>query len=222
MTAVFIFTQRLFFSLLIFSCLAFAQAEKPGNKLPTKVIEKPETKLVVILGDSISEGYGVAAEKSYAKILENRFKAESKNVSVLNSSISGSTSASAPKRIQWIAKNKPQIVIIELGANDALRGLKPEETEKNLLAAIKSAKEQKIEVVLAGMKAPPNYGAEYSKKFESIFSNLSKKEKVKLIPFILEGVAGESNLNQSDGIHPNERGHKMIADSLYQFLSSIL
>ncbi len=214
MTAVFIFTQRYILSFLVLSTVAFAQdpiaAEKSANKL------------VVILGDSISEGYGVASEKSYAKILENRFKAESKKVSILNSSISGSTSASATKRIQWIAKNKPQFVIIELGANDALRGLKPEETEKNLSAAIKSAKKQKIEVVLAGMKAPPNYGAEYTKKFESIYLNLSKKEKVRLIPFILDRVAGESDLNQSDGIHPNEKGHKVIADSLYLFLSSIL
>jgi len=179
-------------------------------------------KRMLIIGDSLTEGYGVAREVAYPAILEKKIKADKKEWTVVNAGVSGSTSAGAVSRLKWQLKSKPDLLLIALGANDGLRGLAPEELEKNLTDVIELAKKENISVVLLGMKMPPNYSQDYVKKFDAVFPKVAKKEKIKLIPFFLEHVAGRTELNQPDGIHPNEKGHAIVGQDLYQDLKGIL
>lgn len=172
---------------------------------------------LVIIGDSLTEGYGVESSQSYPAVLENKIKASGKSWKVINHGISGSTSASAPSRVRWVLKNPPKIVILALGANDGLRAVKPETTKKNLSDAIELLQKNNIKVFLSAMKVPPNYkGGSYAQKFEALYGELAKKYHISLIPFILENVAGRPELNLADGIHPNPKGHEMIADTIYK------
>ncbi len=171
---------------------------------------------LVIVGDSLTEGYGVAKEKAYPALLEKKLKDAKLNWVVVNSGISGSTTASAISRIKWVMKSKPNLIMLALGANDGLRGLKPEESKKNLQEAIDLVKKEKIPVILAGMMMPPNYGEEYRKAFKTIYSDLAKVNEVMFIPFLLEGVGGDPKLNLADGIHPNEKGHVIVAEHVYK------
>lgn len=173
---------------------------------------------LIFLGDSLTEGYGVAQERSFPQLIQQKFKTINSGWTINASGSSGSTSASTLSRLKWIAKDRPEVVFILMGSNDGLRGLKIEETEKNLAEALKWAKEQKINVILGQLHVPPNYGKDYSKRFAAIFPRLAKKFNVALAPFLLNQVAGVSELNQADGIHPNEKGHKIIADNIYNYL----
>lgn len=177
---------------------------------------------LVILGDSLTEGLGVAKENTFAAVLQKKINESGKKWEVINSGISGATSASGPSRMKWNLKAKPQMVIIALGANDGLRGLPIESTEKNLDQTIEIAEKEKIKVVIAGMLLPPNYGEAYSKKFKDLYQKISQKHKLKKIPFLLEGVAGNPEMNQDDGIHPNEKGHQKIAETVYQAIKDLL
>lgn len=179
-------------------------------------------KRMVFLGDSLTEGYGVAQSKAYPALLQNKFDEEKKNWIVVNAGVSGSTTASALPRLQWQLKNKTDIVIIALGANDGLRGLKIEDSEKNLAKAIDFAKSKNVKVLLAGIMVPPNYGKEYGDRFAKMYVNLSKKHKVKLLPFLLKDVGGVTNMNLADGIHPNEKGHEVMAKTVYEFIKGEL
>lgn len=180
------------------------------------------TKRLLILGDSLTEGYGIALSAAYPALLEKKIKASGKNWDVINAGISGSTSASGPSRLKWQLKTKPDIMILALGANDGLRGIDVKATEKNLADTIELAKNAKVTVILAGMLLPPNYGADYRKKFESIYHHLAKKYQLKKIPFLLEGVAGHPELNLADGIHPNEKGHQIISELVYKNIKDLL
>ncbi len=174
--------------------------------------------VVVVLGDSLAAGYGVDKDEAFPSLLEKKFKSNHVDMKVINAGLSGSTSASGPSRMNWQLKAKPTHLLLALGANDALRGINPADTTESLRKTIKIALENHITVFLLGMKAPPNYGKEFTLKFESIYVNLSKEFKLDRFPFLLEGVAGEASLNQGDGIHPNAKGHQVIADHLYNFL----
>lgn len=171
-------------------------------------------KTLTIIGDSVTEGYGVSKESSFPALLEK----ELKGWKVTNAGISGSTSASAPGRMKWALKAKPDAVLLALGGNDGLRALKAAEMKKNLADAIELAKKSGVKVLLAGYKAPPNYGTDYTKGFSLVFTELAKENKVPLYDFILDGVAGNSKLNLADGIHPNVTGHKVITEKLLPFL----
>lgn len=173
---------------------------------------------LIFLGDSLTEGYGVAQDRAFPQLIQQKFKTANLGWTINASGSSGSTSASTLSRLKWIAKDRPDVVFILMGSNDGLRGLKIEETEKNLAEALKWAKQQKIKIILGQLHVPPNYGKDYSKKFAAIFPRLAKKYNVVLAPFLLDQVAGISELNQADGIHPNEKGHKIIADNIYKFL----
>ncbi len=177
---------------------------------------------IVILGDSLTEGYGVTKDSAFPAILEQMLKKKKANIVVINSGVSGSTTASGPNRLNWILKSHPDMVLIALGSNDGLRGFKVEETKKNLAQMIEEVKKQKIKVLLAGFKMPPNYGKDYTQKFAAIFPDLAKKYQIPLIPFLLDGVAGDKNLNQTDMIHPNEKGHKKIAESVFPYIEKLL
>lgn len=177
---------------------------------------------VLALGDSITEGYGVALPQSYPALVESSLKAGFPDVRVINAGIGGSTSASAVSRLRWHLRARPSVVLLALGANDMLRGLPVKSCENHLRAALQLLQQNQIPVILAGMKAPPNYGETYQREFEAIYPRLAGEFRIPLIPFLLEGVGGKRELNQEDGIHPNEKGHAAIARLVEPYLRKAL
>jgi acyl-CoA thioesterase-1 len=183
---------------------------------------------ILFLGDSLTEGYGVSRERSFPvkaiERLNDKFvqRRMAKRVDGLYAGVSGSTTASGPTRLRWFLKAKPDVLFLALGANDGLRGVPAAETEKNLDVTMKLAQDAGIKIVLAGMKLPPNYGKKSGAEFEAVFAKLAKKYDAILIPFLLEGVAGEKDLNQEDGIHPNEKGHAKMAEAVVPYLEKAL
>lgn len=180
---------------------------------------------VLCLGDSLTEGYGVDKKDAYPAVLQSLLEKKGiKNVEIVNAGISGSTSASSLRRLQWHlkSKSKPQVIILALGANDGLRGQDVENSRKNLEKTVKLAQDNNIKVLVAGMKMPPNYGNKYTRAFEEIFPALAKKHKLPLIPFLLEGVAAQKELNLPDGIHPNEKGYKIVAATVLKHLKPLI
>lgn len=197
--------RLIFFTLLILSSVAHGKDNK---------------KVILILGDSITEGYGIAKEQSYPSLLQKKLK--EKNVKIINSGISGSTTASAYSRIKWVLKRRLDVVMIALGGNDGLRGTKPSATKANLEKAIKLAQKNNVKVILAGMMLPYNYGEDYRTEFSKVFSTLAKKYKLDYIPFLLKDVGGKKELNLADGIHPNEEGHKVISSTVLPYMEKHL
>lgn len=181
-----------------------------------------ETVRIAMLGDSLTAGFGLAPEQSLPTRLEKALKAAGRDVAVANHGVSGDTTAGGLARLDWTLGDKPQVVIVALGANDALRGLDPAETEKNLDAIITRAKAAGATVLLCGMKAPRNYGPEYVEKFDGLYQRLATRHDVPLVPFLLEGVAMMPDLNQPDGIHPNARGVDAIVAQLLPAVSKVL
>lgn len=198
-----------------------AKQELKPNQSQQLIRPRVQFKKILIIGDSLTEGYGVQSQQAFPALLEATFKGRGEQVAVINSGISGSTSASAAQRMKWGLKAGPDLVILALGGNDALRGLSPAAMKKNLGAALDIALQQKVKVLLAGMKAPPNLGASYTKTFEQVFFDLAKEKKVELLPFLLEGVAAEKELNQADGIHPNAKGHQIIAEKVLKRIEAM-
>jgi len=179
-------------------------------------------KKLMFLGDSLTEGYGVAQETAFPQLIQKKFENDKSEWVISASGSSGSTSASTLGRLKWLGKQKPDVIFILMGSNDGLRGLKVAETEKNLDEALVWAEKQKIKIILGQLHVPPNYGKEYAAQFSDIFPRLAKKHKVKLAPFLLNDVAGKPKLNQPDAIHPNEKGHQIIADNIYKYLKKVL
>lgn len=182
---------------------------------------------VLMLGDSLTSGLGVMPEQAWPALVEerlNRTLAEQGKapLRVINGGISGSTTASAPSRIRWYLKAPPDLMILALGANDGLRGLSVDQMTQHLDQAIRLAKEAGIRVILAGMEIPPNMGPEYTAAFRRVFPGLASAHNLPLIPFLLEGVAGHPDLNQADGIHPNARGHEIIAETVFPYIMEAL
>ena len=174
---------------------------------------------VLFLGDSLTAGLGVEPEEAYPHLLGEMLTRDGHaGVRVVNGGISGSTSASAPGRLRWYARVKPEVLFLALGANDGLRGLTVAELEKNLEAVIVEARRQGMRVLLAGMELPPNYGDAYTGAFRQVYRDLASRHRLPLLPFLLEGVGGVAELNQADGIHPNAEGHRRIAAHVYPFL----
>ena len=173
---------------------------------------------ILVLGDSLTEGYGIDQEYSYPSVLAQILKQNGHNYTVINGGVSGSTTASGKSRLKWFLKSKPTILILALGANDGLRGINLDQSQKNLEDIIALAKKNKLVIFLAGMELPPNYGVEYTTKFKKMFSLLIKKYSLSEIPFLLEGVAGKKEYNIEDGIHPNSEGHKILAKTVYKYL----
>ncbi len=173
---------------------------------------------ILFLGDSLTEGYQLEKEEAYPALVEKELKKHHPDIKVINGGVSGATSASGLKRLDWYLKSRPDIMVLALGANDGLRGMKVHETEKNLSLVIEKARTRRIKVILAGMKMPTNMGETYRNQFESIFLKLSKKYSLKLIPFLLEGVGGKPEYNLPDGIHPNSKGHEVMARTVLKIL----
>ena len=170
---------------------------------------------VVLFGDSLMAGYGLSKKNHLSLILEKNLIIEGHDIKIVDGSVSGSTSAGGLNRVEWtLSDPNIDLIILGLGANDMLRGLKPEETKKNLEKIIQISIQRNIEVILAGMIAPSTYGVDYKKKFDDIYPNLANKYNLNLIPFLLEGVALNPEYNQDDGIHPNEKGTLIISKIL--------
>ena len=177
---------------------------------------------IAVLGDSLAAGYGVRPEQSFPARLEAALKAQGRNVVILNQGVSGDTSAGGLDRLDWMLADKPDIVLVELGGNDALRGIDPKVTEKNLSAIVEKLKAANVTVWLAGMMAPRNLGSDYVTAFDSLYKRIADTYQVPLYAFILEGVAQDPALNQGDGIHPNPAGAQIVADKLLPFVTQNL
>jgi len=177
---------------------------------------------LAILGDSLAAGYGVKPGQSVPARLEAALKAQGRNVTVINHGVSGDTTAGGLDRVDWMLADKPDIVMVELGANDALRGLDPVAAERNLDAIIAKLKTAGVTVWLAGMLAPRNFGPEYAQQFDGLYKRLAEKYNVPLYPFFLDGVAQDVALNQADGLHPNPKGVDIIVERLLPFVTKNL
>lgn len=189
--------------------------------LKAQSIERPQK--ILILGDSITYGYGVDKKKAYPAIIEKKLNSvKTQKFTVYNAGVSGDTTAGGLRRLKWLLKGNYSIIIIALGGNDGLRGLSLEMSQQNLRQMIKMAQESRLKVLLAGMQIPPNYGKKYTQKFQQIYVNLSQELKIPVIPFLLVGVGGESKYNISDGIHPNEKGHQIVAKTVMKYLEPLL
>ncbi|MBA4146413.1 MAG: arylesterase, partial [Cytophaga sp.] len=168
----------------------------------------PKTQTILFFGDSLTAGYGLSTEEAFPNLIEKQLLKKGKKVKVVNAGLSGETSAGGLSRLDWILKQPVEVFVLELGANDGLRGLPLDQTRNNLQAIIDKVKKKypQTKIVLAGMMVPPNMGKEYTTSFQKLFPELAKKNNATLIPFLLDGVAGDAKLNQADGIHPTAEG----------------
>jgi acyl-CoA thioesterase-1 len=189
------------------------------------VLQKnPAPKTILFYGDSLTAGYGLSIGEAFPALIEKDLNKGSVKVKVINAGLSGETSAGGISRIDWVLKQPLDIFVLELGANDGLRGLPIDQTRKNLQGIIDKVKQKypNAKIVMAGMMVPPNMGSKYSNEFKVIYPELAKKNNASLMPFLLEGVAGDEKLNQADGIHPTAKGHEIIAKNLSSLLSKLL
>jgi acyl-CoA thioesterase-1 len=197
-----------------------APAPKPAPSVDLNDSGRPK---IVVLGDSLSAGYGLLELQAYPALLQEKLNTDGYTWEVVNAGISGDTSAAGLQRIDWaLGQGDVRILILELGANDGLRGLPITEMKKNLAAIIQRAQERRIAVLLAGMEAPPNFGPEYTVSFRQVYRDLSKEYKITFLPFLLDKVAGDPSLNQGDGIHPNIEGSKIVADTVWNVLKPMV
>ncbi|MEO7988373.1 MAG: arylesterase [Chryseolinea sp.] len=184
----------------------------------------PTPKVILFYGDSLTAGYGLSTEESFPNQVEKKLKEKGKTVKVVNAGLSGETSAGGLSRLDWVLRQPIDIFILELGANDGLRGLPLDQTETNLQKIIDKVKVKnpKVKIVIAGMMVPPNMGPDYTTKFKKVFPTLAKKNNASLIPFLLQDVGGIEKLNIADGIHPNAEGHKIVANTVLKTIEPLL
>ncbi|TYB76281.1 arylesterase [Bizionia myxarmorum] len=217
-------------ALLLYAC-GDAKSEKTTENIPsveqTETTTEAETKTKTILcfGDSITAGYGLDDSKDgYPEVLQQQIDSLKLDYTVINSGVSGETTAGGKSRIDWVIKQTPTIFLLELGANDGLRGVQLTETRSNLQAIIDVVREKSPEtiIILAGMELPPNMGQAYTTEFRQLYADLAQKNKLEFIPFILKDVGGIASLNQIDGIHPNVKGHKIVANNVWEVLEPLL
>ncbi len=209
---------------LIYSCNQKPQEdnrEKEEEAIPEK---KTAKKTILFFGNSLTAGYGIEEEEAFPALIQEKVDSLDLDYQVINAGLSGETTASGLSRLDWFLEEKPEIFILELGGNDGLRGIPLEETEKNLRNIILNVQEKfpDTKIVLAGMQIPPNMGPEYSENFRTMYAEIAKSTSVSLIPFLLEGVAGDPNLNLADGIHPTEEGHQIVAENVWPYLKPLV
>ena len=196
--------------------------QKVEEKQVAKEIEKNN---IIFFGNSLTAGYGVEAEEAFPGLIQKRLDSLSYEYNVINAGVSGETTASGLSRVEWVVKRQPvEIFVLELGGNDGLRGIKPEETNKNLRGIIDKVRDihPEVKILLAGMMVPPNMGQAYAKEFQKLFPAIAKDKEVSFIPFLLKGVGGEADLNLPDGIHPTPEGHKLVTETVWEYLEPLL
>lgn len=228
--------QRYFFILLSVACTSLygcSESERSvaldtdkdtDSTTQTDTVKSEKVKTIVFFGNSLTAGYGLEPDQAFPALIQQRIDSLNLPYKVVNAGVSGETSAGGNSRINWLLKQPIDVFVLELGANDGLRGIRTDETYKNLQSIIRKVREKNpdAKIILAGMQMPPSMGQRYTKDFEKVYADLAKEENVALIPFLLDGVAGESKLNQADGIHPTEEGQKILANNVWAVLESIL
>lgn len=221
---------RYFFVLLLLVACGGKSGQTISNSPATNeqaeenVDESGNPKVIVFFGDSLTAGYGLETEEAFPAVIQQYIDSLSLNYTVINAGLSGETTASGRNRLDWILNQKADVFILELGANDGLRGISLNETRLNLQAIIDAVKEKNQEtvIILAGMQIPPNMGQEYTAEFRKIFPELADENKTLIIPFLLDHVAGIPKLNQDDGIHPTVEGQKIVAQNVWEVLEPVL
>ena len=185
---------------------------------------RAECKTLLVLGDSLSAGYGIDPDQAYPALLQKKINDAGLDYTVINAGVSGNTTADGLQRVDWLLKRKPDVLLLELGGNDGLRGLSTTSAKANLQSIIDRVRDKypDVKIVIAGMKMPPNMGAEYVDAFDKIFPTLAAANHATLIPFLLEGVAGNPNLSLPDGIHPTPEGQKIVADNVWKIVRPLL
>ena len=183
-----------------------------------------KSKRIVFFGDSLTAAYGLSKSDGYPAQIQNKLDSLKLNYKVINAGLTGETTAGGLRRINWVLSKPVDIFVLALGGNDALRGISPESSKMNLEKIIKAvkAKNPKAKILLAGMKAPPNMGDTFTKRFQMIYKEISKKHKIPIIPFLLKGVGGKAELNLEDAVHPNKKGQKIIAETVWMELKKLL
>ena len=181
-------------------------------------------KVILFFGDSLTAGYGLELEQAFPALIQKRLDSLDSNYTILNSGLSGETTAGGLNRLNWVLNQKVDIFVLELGANDGLRGIPIEKTRSNLQAIIDLVKKKNpnTKIILAGMQIPPNIGPEYTVAFREIFPEIATKNNISLIPFLLENVGGIAELNLEDGIHPTAEGHKLVMENVWEVLRDII
>jgi acyl-CoA thioesterase-1 len=198
--------------------------DQSKNKKEDSIVHKEIRKNILFFGNSLTAGFGVDPSEAFPALIQVKLDSLNLPYQVINAGLSGETSAGGNSRIEWILQQPVYIFVLELGGNDGLRGIPLSETSKNLQSIIDKVKGKypSAKIILAGMQIPPNMGKNYSSGFRTIFQQLATRNKIYLIPFLLEGVGGVAELNQSDGIHPNVQGHKIVAENIWNVLKPLL
>jgi acyl-CoA thioesterase-1 len=214
-------------SAFFFTSCDVSTAKRQTNSNPKKPLATPQIKSdkpkIVAFGDSLTAGFGLLEKESYPYLLQEKLKADGYDYEVVNAGVSGDTSIGGLERIDWVLEmENVQILVLELGANDLLRRMPVANMKKNLARIIEKAQAKKIRVLLCGMLAPPNVGAEYQRDYQLAFPDLASEYKVDFLPFLLEKVALDKDLNQADGIHPNAEGEKIMTENIYRALKPML
>ncbi|WP_179344985.1 arylesterase [Winogradskyella ursingii] len=224
------FCYFMVFSLFLISCGNNSNKQN-SEDVETVAVEENEnskstdTKTILFFGDSITAGYGLdTTDDAFPALIQEKIDSLNLNYTVVNSGVSGETSSGGRSRIDWILNQDINVFVLELGANDGLRGVPLSETRKNLQAIIDAVnqKDSNTAIILAGMQLPPNMGQDYTTEFKEMYADLAEKNDVVFIPFILENVGGIKELNQNDGIHPTSRGHEIIANTVWDYLEPLV
>ncbi|WP_425392364.1 arylesterase [Ekhidna sp.] len=225
----FLRVQIILLSALFFGCSTSKESESQQTlKKEQSAVEtsapKEEERIILFFGNSITAGYQLDMDQAFPAIIQEKIDSLGLNYKAINAGLSGETSAGGKSRIDWVLRTTPDIFFLELGANDGLRGLPLDETYKNLQDIIDAVKKEnpEVEIIIAGMMVPPNLGDDYSKEFQQLFPKLSKENDAIYIPFLLEGVAGNPDLNLRDGIHPTPEGHEIVAETVWDYLKPLL
>ena len=214
--------------LVLFGCGETAKEAKTMEVKPQmetiEVTESNSEQVILCFGNSLTEGYGVKQKEAWPALLQEKVDSNGYNYQVVNAGISGETTSGGKNRLSWVLKENVKVFILELGPNDGLRGIPLTETKANLQEIIDTVKAQipSAKIVLAGMQIPPNIGIEYTQEFKEIFPALADSNNVNLIPFLLEGVAGDPELNQKDGIHPTPEGYKIVINNVWNVVEPLL
>lgn len=208
------------------SCKENHQQEKPSEKAVEEATdpEQGEPKIILFFGNSLTAGMGLEPEEAFPALIQQKIDSLELPYQVINAGLSGETTAAGRNRIGWVLDQEIDIFVLELGANDGLRGISVEETRRNLQAIIDTVREKnpETEIILTGMQLPPNLGATYTSEFRDLFPELARENDLHLVPFLLEGVAGDPGLNLQDGIHPNAQGQRILAENVWEVLEELL
>jgi acyl-CoA thioesterase-1 len=214
------------FSITIFSSCSENKTSKTQelDSVENEPVEKESKKTILFFGNSLTAGYGIDKEDSFAGLTQQRLDSLGLDYRVINGGLSGETTAGGFSRLDWFLEEEPYIFVLELGGNDGLRGIQLSETRSNLDKIIDAVRTKYPEthIILAGMQIPPNMGQEYTDEFKSIYPEVASEKNVTLIPFLLEGVAGNPDLNLPDGIHPTEEGHQIVFETVWPYIRDLV